>query len=453
MSDTHTQIISNDQWSNRELTEAQQKNRQSAELIPFGERGITPQSFAQVVDLAKMMSTARGAVPKHLIGNTGACLAVIELGQKFQMSAYMLAMGCFSVNDMLAFTGQTVMAVMNKHLPLAKGPKGERSRLKYAFTGEHAKYVAEEIDQVDERTGTKTGRKVWINRLIAPSTRQITVTGRMENELDDLVYTSPTVQNIHNKKSPLWVEDEDQQLIYWASRRWQRRHWPEGLLGIYSDDELEDRHIGADHAKLIGSSEKPGADMIERVRAAQMQTDDADSLTGVREGFTKDHAHNETTNHKAPTAASPAMGNGDAQRGISTYAIAEGQATGDREHSAGSEAIRGPTPKVDEQNDAGATGKSEIAGADTVDQEPEHEVMPTTVAEWKVYALAWINEAKADPKITADDMNKKWKSDIPLRNNCGVSGSPDVRDEVYDYFLGVRDDKPKDDAKAKSKKK
>jgi hypothetical protein len=34
-----------------------------------------------------------------------------------------------------------------------------------------------------------------------------------------------------------------------------------------------------------------------------------------------------------------------------------------------------------------------------------------------------------------------------------VSGSPDVRDEVYDYFLGVRDDKPKDDAKSKSKKK
>jgi hypothetical protein len=418
--DQSTVTLENDQWSTRDLTEAQKKNREAAALIPVTRSGAIPMNFSQMVDYAKFMSTARGAVGAHLMGNVGGCLAVMEIANQFGLPAYAVARQSYLVNGRIAFMGQFFHSIVEDYAPLEKGPNGRK--LQWKFKGEGGDL-------------------------------QILVYATFKGASEPVEYESPILKDIKVKNSPLWTSEPKRQFIYFAVRGWQTINWSEGMMHAISEDEAAALPPSEYARDVTPLSEKPGADMIERVRAAQMQTDDADSLTGVREGFTKDHAHNETTNHKAPTAASSAMGNGDAQRSVSTDAITEGQATGDQEHSAGSEAIRGTAAKMDAENAAGADGKSETAGADTVDQEPEHEVLPTTVAEWKVYALAWINQAKADPKITADDMNKHWKSDIPLRNNCGVSGSPDVRDEVYDYFLGVRDDKPKYDAKAKPKKK
>ena len=93
-------------WSNRELTPAQQASRDNANLIPFGDHGVTPQTMAQVVEWAKFMAAAKNVVPANLIGNVGGCLAVIELAQKFQMSAYMLARGCYFVGGVIALDAQ-----------------------------------------------------------------------------------------------------------------------------------------------------------------------------------------------------------------------------------------------------------------------------------------------------------------------------------------------------------
>lgn len=425
---SNTETINNDQWADRTLTENQQKNRQSAELIPFGERGVTPENFAQAVDFAKVMSTARGAVPAHLVNNTGACLAVIELGQKFQMSAYMLAMGCFSVNGMLAFTGQTIMAIMNKHMPLAKTERGERTRLKYEFKGEKGVWEMREIPVLD-RDDRPTGNKIWKAFLIRPSTRQVIVSGRFENEADVLTYESPQVQFINNKNSPLWVEDEDQQLIYWASKRWQRRHWPEGMLGIYDNEEVRDRHIGADNAKLIEASDNPGQALVERIAAAKAQTESADKVT---EGFTKDHAHTQTDPNQRKSAD-------DFVFEKQTGEVVEASAA---ENVVAAASDGGPEPVVTDQN-------AEATPPGTND-EPEHEIMPQTAAEWRGYALSWINKLGLDPNATAADMNARWKSETRLRNDCGITS--DMRDEVYDVLLKLREDKPAAE-KAPAKKK
>lgn len=196
----------NDQWSSRPLTETQEKNRANAELIPFGPAGISPQSFAHVVDMAKQMALAKASIPAHFRGSTGDCLAIIEMAQKFQMSAYELARGTYFVNGAMAFNGMTIMAIINKWAPLD-------GRLRYKFDGE--------------------------NDALNTSTRRVIVTGRMKGEADDLVYESPMIKDIKVKNSPLWVEDPDQQLIYFATRRWQRRWWPEGLLNIYARDEID----------------------------------------------------------------------------------------------------------------------------------------------------------------------------------------------------------------------
>lgn len=429
MSNAETVDLAQDQWSAKPLTEAQQKNRDSAALIPFTEQGMSPQNFAQVVDFSKHMAQAKGILGPHLVGNYAGCLAIIELAQQFKMRPFMLARQTYFVNGMIAFDGQAIMSIMNLHMPLAKDENGNKTRLMHRFEGEKAVWEPIEIEETD-REDRPTGKKIWISKLIRPSTRKIILTGRMEKEATVLEYESPPVFQIKNKKSPLWEEDEDQQLIYWGSRRWQRRHWPEGMLGIVDREEAMMMHIGADNAKLIEASNNPGQALLERVAAAKAQTTDADQAAGItsaREGFSADHAHKETT--------------------LTTTMIVDKE-TGEVKGEIISET-------ADHVDIAMETKVTDLQGnpAEMPEPEPEHEVLPTTVAEWKVYALAWINAAKADPKVTADDMNKHWKADIPLRNNCGVSGSPDVRDEVYDYFLGVRDDKPKDDAKTKSKKK
>jgi hypothetical protein len=45
---------------------------------------------------------------------------------------------------------------------------------------------------------------------------------------------------IEAQNSPLWKNDPDQQLFYYSSRAFCRRHFPDVLLGVYSRDELED---------------------------------------------------------------------------------------------------------------------------------------------------------------------------------------------------------------------
>ena len=234
-------------WPDKALTPTQKENRHNAELIPIGSRGTDPQNFAQLVDFAKMMATARGVVGPHLLGNVGACLAVLEIANKFAMPGYMVATQTYAVDGKVAFMGQLVMSIINKHCPL-------EGRLKYRFEGEK---------------GPK-----------ATSTRKVIVSGRMKDEADILEYESPMVKDVKVKNSPLWEEDQDQQLIYFASRRWQRRHWPEGLMGVYAPDELEERHQGADHARDI----TPGQSLMARLAAARVGDEQQD---GYSDGHTE----------------------------------------------------------------------------------------------------------------------------------------------------------------------
>ena len=135
MSDTDTQA-----WPDRPLTEAQQKNRESAALIPVARQGAMPMDFAQMVDYARFMSLARGVVGTHLMGNIGACLAVMEIGKQFDMPYYAVARQTYLVNGRVAFMGQLVHAILNKYCPLKKKLawryEGEGQSLKIIISGE-----------------------------------------------------------------------------------------------------------------------------------------------------------------------------------------------------------------------------------------------------------------------------------------------------------------------------
>lgn len=160
---------------------------------------VAPTTFHEVVEFAKDMSRADTAIPKHLRGNPGACMAVALQAFEWGMSPFAVANKSYSVNDRVAYEAQLIAAVVNTR-------SGIQGRLKYKFEGE------------------------------GPSLR-CTVTGVIDGET--LEYRSPLFKDITTKNSPLWKSDPEQQFGYYSARAWARRHVPEVILGVYDREEVE----------------------------------------------------------------------------------------------------------------------------------------------------------------------------------------------------------------------
>ncbi len=175
--------------------------------------GVLFQNMAEVMEFAKMLSVAGTAVRKHLRNNPGACLAITIQAIEWKMSPVAVANKSYEVNDQIAYEAQLIAALIHTRAPLQRRPR-------YVFNGEG--------DQMS-----------------------CTVSGLMKGEIDPLEYSSPPIGKIVTKNSPLWRSDPQQQLGFYSIRAWARRYCPEVVLGIYSEDELRDSEIGADHARDV----------------------------------------------------------------------------------------------------------------------------------------------------------------------------------------------------------
>ena len=191
---------------------ATRENSINSVSVTAGANGssIAPQNLGEVVRFAEVMSKADIALPKHLRGNAGACMAVAMQALEWQMSPFAVASKSYSVNGTIAYEAQLIAAVVNTR-------SGIKGRLKYEYKG--------------------TGNDMTC-----------TVSGILDGETYE--YTSPAIGSITTKNSPLWNSDPQQQLGYFAARSWARRYVPEVLLGVYDREEAQDFQ-GADNAKNI----------------------------------------------------------------------------------------------------------------------------------------------------------------------------------------------------------
>lgn len=210
---------------------------------------IAPQNLGEVVKFAEVMARADIALPKHLRGNAGACMAVALQAMEWNLSPFAVASKSYAVNGAIAYEAQLIAAVVNTR-------SGIKGRLRYQFDGEGPSLTC-------------------------------TVTGVLDGE--ECTYTSPPMGSITTKNSPLWKSDPQQQLGYFAARSWARRHCPEVILGVYDRDEAEEFR-GPDNAKNITPvfdplSDEPvdtqrSADAREGFDAALVHSDTSDALTG-----------------------------------------------------------------------------------------------------------------------------------------------------------------------------
>lgn len=218
---------------------------------------LAPTTFGEVVSFAELMSRSQHAIPKHLRGNPGACMAVTMQALRWEMDPFAVAAKAYSVNDMIAYEAQLIAAVVHTRAPIRRRPE-------YEFTG-------------------------------AGADLRCRITCEMQDG-STKVYESPREGDIKTKNSPLWKTDPQQQLGYFSIRSWARRHAPEVLLGVYAPDELDDNR-GPDNAKDV----TPRSSMADRLAGAR-QADTGFSSANVEAEI----ATATTTEHTAPSPTAEA---------------------------------------------------------------------------------------------------------------------------------------------------
>jgi hypothetical protein len=203
-------------------------NRDIADTIEVGKGGINFQNAGELMEFARMMSASGSAVPKHLRGQPGACLGILDDAVRFGVNPYALGRQSYFVNDQLAYQAQVFMAIINAHAPLKTRPD-----IRYEGEGQ-------------EMRATVTG----------------TFRDGAERE-----YKSPRIADIQPKNSPLWKSDPGQQLAYYSLRAFARRWCPEVIMGIHDVDELRE-------AAMTDVTPKPVADAPAKAKAIPRSLDE-----------------------------------------------------------------------------------------------------------------------------------------------------------------------------------
>jgi RecT family len=231
--------------------------------------GVAFVSMDQVLEFAKLMALSSVAVPKHLRGNPGACLAVCIQALEWQMSPFSVANKSYSVNDRLSYEAQLVEAVILRRAPIKGRPKIE-------YTGDGDARIC----------------KIW---------------AELRDEPGEIVsYESPKFGRITPKNSPLWKADPDQQHFYYSVRAWCRRHFPDVLLGVYARDEIDDH---PELAAAVGVASRPVPRGLGDKLEALARKPDHDMETG------EIIDHEPATTNSAATMDQPAADDAGAGKG------------------------------------------------------------------------------------------------------------------------------------------
>jgi len=157
--------------------------------------------FEQVQRVATLMSRAN-LVPAHLRGpeKLSDCFLVVSQAFRWRMDPFAVAQHTYVLSGKLGYEGKLIAAVINSSGRL-------RENLAFEYSGKG-------------------------------NERRVKVVGKLRGEEKAReVEGSVAEWKTSNAK---WGEIPDQMLAYRGSREWARRHMPEAVLGVQSDDEIVD---------------------------------------------------------------------------------------------------------------------------------------------------------------------------------------------------------------------
>jgi len=205
----------NDENDDREV-EAANRLRKSAERLIVHDDGpnanlFDTAKFEQCYRIAQAMSQM-SILPEHL-KTTGSknnlkfltpkeiaanCFRIVNQAVRWGMDPYAIIDETYVVAGKLGYQGKLIAAVVNTR---ARGLKG---RLNYEHTG-------------------------------AGDDMEVTVSGNLDGEVKTITLCVRDAKT----QNDMWRTDPEQKLCYSGATKWARRHCPEVMLGILTDDDLD----------------------------------------------------------------------------------------------------------------------------------------------------------------------------------------------------------------------
>lgn len=158
-------------------------------------------NMQRLMSLAKLMSSSKVTVPKHLQGSEGDCMAIIIQATNWGMNPFAVAQKTHIVNGTLGYEAQLVNAVI-----CASG--AIQGVFEYEYRGDG--------NAMECRVGAVLRGKsaiTWCEWLC--------------------------VSLVTTKNSPLWKTNPKQQFGYLQVKNWARAYAPGAILGVYTTDELD----------------------------------------------------------------------------------------------------------------------------------------------------------------------------------------------------------------------
>lgn len=341
------------QSDSRMLAIEEKINRDVSSAISVGVGGITFQNAGEVMEYAKMMAVSGSAVPKHLRGQPGACLGIIDDAIRFRTSPYALARKSYFVNDNLAYEAQVIAGVINAFAPLKQRPD--------------IKWEGEGQDRVC----------IVIGEFKDGSIREV---------------RSPKLRDIKPQNSPLWKSDPDQQQSYYTLRSFARRWCPEIILGIYDVEELR-------FAEMRDVSPRPS--LADRLAAARTEPQGDQQQS---EGFALAHVTRETAALTGEPASTQPEDN-------SQSSDAPSDDNGSDDAPTPGEVAANPSEPADEAE----AGAGDIEARDEPDASPASEPVRTRADCLKAFMTTATDPDLdvAGRRDLLEQMKDWWKADLP----------------------------------------
>lgn len=159
-------------------------------------------SMDSAMRIAELMASSKVTVPEHLRNSPGDCMAITLQAMNWGMNPFVVAQKTHTVNGKLGYEAQLVNAVVTSQGFIT-------GRFKYEYKGEGAK--------LECRVGA-------------------VIAGESEVTWGEWL----CISKVEVKNSPLWTVNPKQQLGYLQVKNWARLYTPDALLGVYTQDELQD---------------------------------------------------------------------------------------------------------------------------------------------------------------------------------------------------------------------
>jgi len=190
--------------------------------------------FGRAVELAKQLSTASGFVPRHLLGNPGACLGVVSLAAAWRVNPFLLATASSDIHGKLLWEAKAIQAGIERSGAI-------HGRLSFRFIGDWGKIRGKFTMRESARKDENGRAGMYAVPAWNPSDEEglaVEVSGTPAGSSEPIV-TTTYLKACHPRNSTLWATDPETQCRYRATRNWGRLAVPGVMLGAVAVDEFE----------------------------------------------------------------------------------------------------------------------------------------------------------------------------------------------------------------------